>query len=179
MWQSFRGNDRWYLTYRFATPSPTRPHVAAASYGWTVRPSAHPTRMLATRGRVRHHCSHFAPGSFRGPNATGLLTEWGQLNRERESLGGTRCQERIKRRSPSRSSELSRGNPSPQVVTPLAEKPKRRKLSLSASCVNPWVGRKFATRKSSPGRTRTYSYPIGATLQQCWFHMVTCYRMVG
>ena len=40
----------------------------------------------------------------------------------------------------------------------------RRKLSLSASVINRRVAEKFATRKSSPGRTRTYDPAINSRL---------------
>ena len=40
----------------------------------------------------------------------------------------------------------------------------RRKLSLSALCVNWRVAEKFATGKSSPGRTRTYDPAINSRL---------------
>ena len=49
--------------------------------------------------------------------------------------------------------ELSRDGRLPQVVTPHAEKTKRRELSLSASSVNPWVGGNSANKKGSPNAT--------------------------
>ncbi len=46
-WRVLRADHGWDLTRTFATTSPTRPHVAASSYGWTVLP----TRDLREHGR--------------------------------------------------------------------------------------------------------------------------------
>ena len=93
---------------------------------------------------------YFAMGYDRGPNRTGLLTKFAPSGRERESFGQGRGRESVERRSRPIGRELSRAGHSPQVVARLAENDERRELSLSAFCVNPWVGGNSANQKGSP-----------------------------
>lgn len=88
------------------------------------------------------------------PNATRSLTQWGALNRERESSGEGGGQARGCRRSRVPGRKLSQWGESPQVVAGLAENDERRERQLSASCVNRLVGEDSANRKSSPEATQ-------------------------